>query len=66
MKFVFYYMLDGLKDVFFPSISVPRLKLPSLITQEVKIKPHPTPKKVSYQPPKSIRKDDYLRKNQQR
>ena len=66
MKFVFYYMLDGLKNVFFPPISLPKLERPIIKVQDVKYTPFPSPKRVGYQPPQSVRKDVYLKGHRQR
>ena len=66
MKFVFYYLLDGLKDIFIPPFSLPRFKNTSSMLQDVQCKPRQIPKKVSYQPPKSVCKQTFSKGHRQR
>ena len=66
MKFAFYYILNGLKDIFFPPISLPKLERPIIKVPDVKYKSFPSPKRVGYQPPQSVRKSVYLKGHRQR
>ena len=66
MKFVFYYILGELRDIFIPPFSLPKLSHPALMVQQVQTKSMPVPKKVSYQPPKNVCKQTFAKGHKQR
>ena len=66
MKFVFYYILGELRDIFIPPFSLPKLSHPALMVQQFQIKSCHSPKKVSYQPPKNVCKQTFAKGHKQR
>lgn len=65
MKIMFYYILGELRDIFIPPFSLPILKNLDIEIQDFQYKPR-LPKKVSYQPPKSVCKQTFPKGHRQR